>query len=168
MASAREFDALQGNGLRIEGVSLLDGQAQPGRQFIGGRDLEVLIQYRASKPLDGARFNVAVADGRGLLFEARMLMDGNSVSIVPGCGTIACRFRNVPLAPGAYSVAGEVWGPGGYEVVLPWAEWARFQVVDVDRELLALADNYSVTHLHLNAPVLVKYDWRQGSGSSGG
>ena len=168
MAGAREFDALQGNGLRIEGVSLLDGQAQPGRQFVGGRDLEVLIQYRASKPLDGARFNVAVADGRGLLFEARMLMDGNSVSIVPGCGTIGCRFRNVPLAPGAYSVAGEVWGPGGYEVVLPWVEWARFQVVDVDRELLALADNYSVTHLHLNEPVPVKYDWRAGARSSGG
>src|SRR5439155_19186166 len=122
MASAREFDALQGNGISIEGVSLLDGQAQPGRQFVGGRDLEVVIQYRASKPLDGARFNVAVADGRGLLFEARMLMDGNSVSIVPGCGTVSCRFRNVPLAPGAYSVCGQVWGPGGYEVVLPWAE----------------------------------------------
>ena len=34
--------------------------------------------------------------------------------------------------------------------------------------LLALADNYSVTHVHLNAPVPVKYDWRAASGSSGG
>ena len=32
---------------------------------------------------------------------------------------------------------------------------------------LALADNYSVTHLHLNAPVLVKYDWRANSEGRG-
>jgi GT2 family glycosyltransferase len=34
--------------------------------------------------------------------------------------------------------------------------------------LLALADNHSVTQLHRNTPVPVKYDWRAGSGSSGG
>jgi len=61
----------------------------------------------------------------------------------------------VPLAPVAYSVSGEVLGPGGYAVLLPLAEWARVPRVDGVRELLVLADHYSVTPLLLIAPVLL-------------
>ncbi len=145
--------------LGIDEVQLLNCEGKSVSEFLTGDDIEVVIQYTTTEPLNGARFSVGIVDGRGLLFEARMLMDGHSVDISTGTGTLACRFQNVPLTPGVYAVGGEIWGPNGYDVILPWTEWTRFRIINLNTHLSSFTEDHSVSHLHLNAPVLVQYQW---------
>jgi hypothetical protein len=109
------------------------------------------------------RFGLGVANAASILFIANMLIDGRSVDVASGLGTIRCRFKSVPLKPGAYQLFGEVWGREGYDIIVPWSEWARFRVTQVDALHMPLAEDYSVTHMQSVAPVYVPYEWREGT-----
>jgi len=148
-----------GEGFWIERVQLMNGAAEPVSEFHAGRDIEIQIEYRASEAVEGLRFGVGVANAMGVLFIANMLMDGKSVDVTLGIGTLRCRFKNVPLKSGAYQLLGEVWGREGYDRIVPWSEWARFRVTQVDALQIPLAENYSVTHMQADAPVYVPYEW---------
>ena len=73
------------------------------------------------------------------------------------------------VGPAIDNVFAQAYGPIELVVVDDGSTHDTREVLSAYKgRLLALADNYSVTHLHLNEPVPVKYDWRAGSGSSGG
>jgi lipopolysaccharide transport system ATP-binding protein len=146
-------------GLCIRKVQLLDRESRAAPQFAGGEDISVSIEYRADRDLKGARFGIGVAGAKGLVFVANMLVDGTSVNIPAGSGSVHCRLKNVPLMPGAYQLFGEVWGAEGYDVLVRWSEWARFRIVRADPSVLRLGKDYSVSHVQADAPVMVPYDW---------
>lgn len=152
--------AREGRGLRVANVTLLNGHANPTGEFHMGQDIEVDIRCHVETAITGARFNLGVVSTKGVLFLANMLIDGRSVDLVPGGRAIRCRFKSVPLMPGAYQVFGEVWGPGGYDLLVNWSEWGRFRIVQPDPGLLPVAQDYSASHMQADAPVSVVYDWR--------
>jgi lipopolysaccharide transport system ATP-binding protein len=149
----------------IEAVRLVDEHQCPTTEFPSGQDILIEIQYRADKDLQGVRFQVGVNNARGLLFSANMLVDGLSVTSPPGVRKLYCHFKNAPLNPGAYQVYGEVWGSQGYDIIVPWSEWARFRITAVDPTALTLSEEYSIYHVHGDAPISVTYAWRGCDGS---
>jgi ABC-type polysaccharide/polyol phosphate transport system ATPase subunit len=151
---------LNGTGLVIEQVRLINESSSATTEFPSGQDIHIEIQYRATERLNGLRFALGVTNARGPLFCANMLIDGHAVSSSPGVGTLQCCFNSAPLNPGAYQVFGEVWGAQGYHVIVPWSEWARFRVTAVNPGAPALSDEYSVFHVHADAPISVGYSWR--------
>lgn len=160
---AAERESKTGKGLSIERVQLLDGMSEPVSEFHAGCDLEIQIEYRAIERIEGLRFGLGVANAGGVLFVANMSMDGKSVDALPGTGLLRCRFKKVPLKPGAYQLLGEVWGRAGYDIIVPWAEWGRFRITQSDALQMPLAEEYSVMQVRTAAPVHVPYEWVEGS-----
>jgi ABC-type polysaccharide/polyol phosphate transport system ATPase subunit len=144
----------------IEAVRLVDERLRATTEFASGQDIRVEIQYRANTDLRGVRFALGVTNAHGVLFSANMLVDGHSVTSPPGVGKLSCQFNNAPLNPGAYQLFGEVWGSRGYDIVVPWSEWARFRITAVNPTMLALSEEYSIFHVHADAPISVNYAWR--------
>lgn len=149
-----------GQDVTLQQVALCDGQGRRLAELRTGEDLLIELVLKAAGPVDRARLNLGIADARGVLFLANMLLDGRSIALQTGANTVRCRFRQVPLMPGAYSLMGEVWGAAGYDVRLPWSEWARLRVVLPADQQPPPASDYSVTHLHADAPFSVRYDWQ--------
>jgi lipopolysaccharide transport system ATP-binding protein len=149
-----------GRNLTIDSVTLLDGDGQPAQEFSSGQDIVVCIRYTTADALRNARFNLGVSSGRGLVFTANMLLDGTVVSQAAGTGKLTCTLRSVPLMPGVYHLYGEVWGTNGFDRIVPWSEWVRFRVYVDDRSGLRLIEDFSVTHVQADAPVIVQHEWR--------
>jgi hypothetical protein len=137
----------------------LDGCSSSATDFRSGSDIQIEIRYRAEESLRGLKFALGVTNARGVLFTANMLADGYSVNGISGAAALQCTFRNVPLNPGAYQVFGEVWGPQGYDIIVPWAEWARFRITD-ETQVPVLEEEFGVLHLHADSPIAVDYAWR--------
>lgn len=150
---------VEGSRMAIQQVSLLNGDADPVTEFQAGHDLTISIRYRALEALEGAKFALGIVSAKGPVFLASMLLDGKRVDRAAGEGTIRCRFRGVPLMPGAYQVYGEVWGQGAYDLIVPWSELARFRVTSIDPALLTLAPDHSASHAQADVPVVVPYAW---------
>jgi homopolymeric O-antigen transport system ATP-binding protein len=160
--SARQAIPKFAAGFWIECVQLVNGDAESVSEFHAGRDIEIQVEYHATQAIEGLRFGLGVANAASILFIANMLIDGVSIDVQPGKGTIQCRFKNVPLRPGAYQLFGEVWGRKGLDIIMPWAEWSRFRIAQIDELHLSIAEQYSVTHMQ-SAPIYVPYEWREGT-----
>lgn len=158
-----EWESKSGKGLSVERVQLLNGTSEPVSEFHAGGDIEIQIEYRTTEKIEGLRFGLGVANASGVLFVANMSMDGKSVDALPGKGLLRCRFKNVPLKPGAYQLLGEVWGSEGYDIIVPWGEWGRFRITQADALQMPLAEGYSVMQVQSAAPVHVPYEWVEGS-----
>lgn len=148
-----------GLGVRLGRVTLCDGHGRPLTELRTDEALGIEMELDSAETIPAARLNLGLADARGVLFLANMLLDGASVQLTPGRNMVRCRFPSVPLMPGVYRLMGEVWGGAGYDLRLPWGEWARLHVRPPDNGRLSLAKDHSITHLYADAPLHIPYSW---------
>jgi len=151
-------------GLVIEKVMLKNSHGEESGQFRPGEDLIVEILYDAQKRLEKPYITLGVIGINGPCFTANMLLDGDVPEAMHGCGTIACRFKSIPLLPQNYTVKMAVRAKNGIDLIINYQDVACFSVVGdladygYKGEFLERASRYT--------PVVVPYEWRMPDGTS--
>lgn len=145
--------------LRIERVSFHDATGQARTAFRTGEDVEVRLVVRAPEPIVRPIFSLGINDGRpGNLILCSMLVDGRVPEVLNGGETtITCRIHRLPLLPRVYQTWCSVRNGRAYGDVLDWQVVGAFRVSDGPSDASGPA---AVSHLRLDAPIHVDYDWR--------
>ncbi|HXG25119.1 MAG TPA: Wzt carbohydrate-binding domain-containing protein, partial [Chthonomonadales bacterium] len=148
-----------GNRFRVERVILKNRHGLPTTMFHPGESMTVEIHYTSPRRYDHPLFWVRIKSQYSSLFEASMLLDGNSPAWVEGEGVLECTFRHLPLLPQTYFVNIEARASDGITVLVPSQEVGFFMIAgreghdNQENEMSAiLADNF--------APVMLPYEWR--------
>lgn len=148
-----------GNRIRVERIILKNCHGVPTTIFHPGESMTVAIHYASPRRYDYPLFWVRIKSQYGPLFEASMLLDGNSPAWVEGEGVLECIFRHLPLLPQTYFVNIEARASDGISVLVPSQEVGFFMIAgreeDRNREN-ELAGN----HIDNFAPVMLPYEWR--------
>ena len=144
-------------GLAIKKVALKNSVGDECSEFCPGEDLIVEISFDAQERLEQPYVVLGVVGVNGSCFTANMLLDGRRPRALSGEGTLACRFKEIPLLPQKYTVKLSVRANDGDEYVVNYQEVAHFRVVgDLSHygfrgEFLSRASN--------STPVVVPYEW---------
>ncbi len=149
-----------GGDLQITRVSFADGEGQERQTFFPGEDLIVQVDYHTPAPLPSPHFCLVVMNSQASLplFQASMLADGHAPPSVQGAGTVRCRFKAVPLKPGAYHLWGEVYGADRTRLLVEWRRLGAFRIAATTPAQTEVGKG-SIRHSRADAPVHVPYEW---------
>jgi len=146
------------NRLRVERVILKNSDGQPTTLFHPGESMTVEIHYHAPRRFDHPLFWVRIKSAYGPLFEASMVLDGQSPAYVEGEGVLECTFHHLTLLPQTYFVNIEARAADGISVLVPSQEVGFFLIAapkgagNIEpRPIEVPADNL--------APVLLPHRW---------
>ena len=151
-------------GLVIQNVMLKNNRGEETGEFHPGEDLIVDISYDAQVRLEKPYIVLGVIGINGPCFFANMMLDGARPEVLDGAGTIACRFKSIPLLPQGYTVNMVVRPKNGVDTIMKYQEIACFRVVGdlaaygYKGEFLEQTSRYN--------PVVVPYEWRLPDGKS--
>ena len=151
-------------GLTIQDVVLRNSYGERCSQFHPGEDLVVEIGFHAEKALVAPYIILGVQGSNGSCFTANMLLDGHQPRRMAGTGSLACRFKSLPLLPQNYSVKMSVRMSNGQDMILHYQDVASFSVVGdlaeygYKGEFLSRASG--------STSVVVPYEWTLPDGTS--
>jgi lipopolysaccharide transport system ATP-binding protein len=94
----------EGAEFTITGIDIASGDGTSG-EMRPGDDLRIALRYRATKRIERPQFWVVVSSKTGGILAGNMLIDGASVPVMEGEGTLTCHFEKLPLLPQTYTVA---------------------------------------------------------------
>jgi ABC-type polysaccharide/polyol phosphate transport system ATPase subunit len=148
--------SIQGRGVLIERVALLDEDGHEAPEFRAGRPMTARIHYVASRPIQTPSFAIGLMDGRlGALSVATTQRADNGPEVISGSGYAECTFEQLPLLPRAYELWGSIYGDTSYSDLVPWQRLRLFRVVDADTD----ASRSSMSFLLQGAPVTIPHSW---------
>ena len=151
-------------GLVIQNVMLKNNRGEETSEFHPGEDLIVELSYDAQIRVEKPYIVLGVVGINGSCFFANMMLDGARPEVLDGAGTIACRFKSIPLLPQGYTVNMVVRPKNGIDTIMKYQEIACFRVVGdlaaygYKGEFLEQTSRYN--------PVVVPYEWRLPDGKS--
>ena len=151
-------------GLVIQNVMLKNNRGEETSQFHPGEDLIVEISYDAQIRVEKPYIVLGVVGINGPCFFANMLLDGARPEVLDGAGTIACRFKSIPLLPQGYTVNMVVRPKNGVDSIINYQEFASFRVVG-DLAAYGYKGEFREQASRYN-PVVVPYEWRLPDGKS--
>jgi lipopolysaccharide transport system ATP-binding protein len=164
-ASAFDFTcANEDYGLVIQKLTLKNSRGEETSQFRPGEDLIVEIHYEARMQLEKPYLTLGVIGAFGPCFTANMLLDGIRPETMEGTGTIACRFKSIPLLPQGYDVKMGIRAKNGVDVIVDYREVASFRVAadlaeyGYKGEFMERASRYT--------PVVIPYEWHFPDGTA--
>lgn len=87
----------------VQAVEIVDSCEMPCSHISAGGSLAIRIRYSSDLPLRRPRFGIQIENqfGEPLVF-LRTLHNYGEIATLPARGTIECRIRELPLAPGTY------------------------------------------------------------------
>ena len=140
----------------IEEVVLRNCHGTQTSRFSPGEDLIVEVQFDAIRHLEQPNFWLKVQSIHGPSFAADMQLDGHRPAVVIGRNCLLCRFKSIPLLPGAYSLAMGVRDRMS-GVIMLGKDVASF-VVDGDLKRHGLRGDM-LNALSRATPVMIPYEW---------
>jgi ABC-type polysaccharide/polyol phosphate transport system ATPase subunit len=161
--SAGQSTHIEGDGLVLEEVTVLDEHGSPATEIVAERPMTVRIRYRADRRIARPIFTIGLTEGSARPFAlASMLTDGEMPEVIDGLGILECEFLALPLNARNFDVWGSVRGEAGYGDIIDWQRLCTFKVrrdtVDPGKGSLTVA---------MRAPVRLPYRWRNGGSRSG-
>jgi lipopolysaccharide transport system ATP-binding protein len=151
------------HGLVIQKVALKNSRGEETGQFRPGEDLIVEISYDAQMRLEKPYVTLGVIGVYGACFTANMLLDGARPEAMDGAGTIACRFRSIPLLPQNYTVNMAVRAKNADDMILSYQEVGCFRVAG-DLAEYGYKGEF-LDRVSRSTAVVVPYEWRLPDGT---
>jgi lipopolysaccharide transport system ATP-binding protein len=151
----------------IESLTLRNGVGELTSRFSAGDDLLVEVAYQANRRIERPVVILVVQSVHGLCFAANMLLDGCRPAALDGKGTIACRFRSIPLLPQGYTLRlGILRGGAGREWILPMQDVGSFTVAGGPEDYGFQGDDFHGVASR-STPMVIPYEWLLPDGSRG-
>jgi len=144
-------------GLSIQKVTLKNDHGEESSQFRPGEDLIIEVNYHAQERVELPYVVLGVQGINGPCFTANMLLDGCRPEALAGAGTLACRFKSLPLLPQNYSVKMSVRTNNGGDWIVKYQEVAYFSVV-ADLTKYGYKGQF-ISRASDSTPVVVPYEW---------
>jgi ABC-type polysaccharide/polyol phosphate transport system ATPase subunit len=151
----------------IESLTLRNGAGELTSRLNAGDDLLVEVAYQANRRIERPIVMLVVQSVHGLCFAANMLLDGCRPAALDGRGTIACRFRSIPLLPQGYTLRlGILRGGAGREWILPLQDVSSFTVAGGPEDYGFQGEDFHGVASR-STPMVIPYEWLLPDGSRG-
>ncbi|WP_205508554.1 ABC transporter ATP-binding protein [Longitalea arenae] len=150
----------------IESVAFKNSAGESTQNYKIGDDLILEINYFAKDRFEQPYFWIGVESQFGSLFGANMLIDGKRPAEVNGKGTIACRFKNLPLMPQTYSVWIGARASDGRTGLTKAKEVGFFNIVSNIQDLSAAESDHAEILANDSTPVIINYEWQMPDGKT--
>jgi lipopolysaccharide transport system ATP-binding protein len=148
----------------VEALTLRNGVGEPTTRLTAGDDLLVEMTYRADRRIERPAVTLVVQGLHGPCFSANMLLDGHRPAALYGKGTIACRFRSIPLLPQGYTVRLGIRAGNGCEWIVPMQEVTSFTVAGGPEDYGFQGEDFHGVASR-STPVVIPYEWLLPDGS---
>jgi lipopolysaccharide transport system ATP-binding protein len=138
----------------LAGVRLLNSQGETTDQFSCGEDLTIALDFQPVQRLEQPRFGIGFDDALGQrIFSVATYLSAGGLPPLREAATIACTIRDLPLAPGRYTLSLSAGIPGDS------LKDALYNAVALE---VCAADFYGNGRLPGPAlgPVLVRSEWK--------
>ena len=146
------------SGLSILNVTLTDGNGVSKSCFRPGDDLVVEVAYHADKVIEKPYLQLIIQGVRGSCFTANMKLDGHRPDRLSGSGTIACKFKSIPLLPQNYVVQMGIRAKDGTEQLLSQHDVGYFTVA-ADLAEYGYKGEFQMLAFG-STSVVIPYEWR--------
>lgn len=145
--------------IKIESVAFKNAEGKSTQNFNMGEDLTMEIKFKSDQKFENPHFWISVYSQFGALFGANMLIDGITPEFVHQNGTIACRFKNLPLMPQTYSVWLGIRDKNGRQNLIQPKEVGFFNILNNVRRLNGEGSEHAQILATDSCPVLINYEW---------
>ncbi len=146
--------------MRLYSVELQRLDGTPVSELGYGEPFKVVIHYEAKERIPKPYYEIMFLRGEFRLFQANMLVDGNTPDYVQGPGIIECTFPRPTILPGVYDIEFACKTKDGAVFLIEWGRVNSFMVTDQGLESIIGQDGiFGISNLTLVGGVHYDHEW---------